>query len=293
MSREGEKPSYKFLALEKQNTVSKKIVELIKEDGNTITGTQSILNEQTQFYKDLFSSQGNSQLDNSRYEQYLTNLPKLSETKKQILEEQITYEEVTHAILRSKNNKAPGPDGYTNKFLKIFIKETSHWIHRALKDFIRDNTIPNSICGTITCIPKAGKLRNNLKNWRPLTLLNCIYKFFSQIISERIKTTLNDLVHPDQTGFITGRYIGENTRLIFDVLHDFEFSNSNKNSLIMIIDYSKAFDMIEWNFINTCLKKFNFGDNLIHMVKLLERNSFSKVEQNGYFSQKNNVGKRV
>ena len=195
MSREGEKPSKYFLASEKQNTVSKKIIELIKEDGTTITGTQSILNEQTQFYKDLFSSQRSSQLDNSRYEQYLTNLSKLSETKKQILEEPKTYEEVTHAILKGENNKAPGPYGFTNEFFKIFIKKTSHWIHRPLKDFIGNNTIPNSIIyGTITCIPKVGKLRNNLKNWRPLTLLNCIYKFFSLIIAERINSLTTGVI---------------------------------------------------------------------------------------------------
>ena len=99
-------------------------------------------------------------------------------------------------------------------------------------------------------------------------------------------------MYPDQTGFITGRYIGENTRLIFDVLHDFDFSNSNKNGLIITIDYSKTFNTIEWNFINTRLKKFNFGDNLINMVKLLQKNSFSKIKQNGYFAQ-NNVRKRM
>ena len=111
------------------------------------------------------------------------------------------------------------------------------------------------------------------------------------MISERIKTTLNDLVHPDQTAFITRRYIRENTCLIFDVRHDFEFSNSNKNGLIMIIDYSKAFNTIEWNFINTCLKKLNFGDNLLNMVKLLQKASFSKIEQNGYFSQEIMLGR--
>ena len=70
--------------------------------------------------------------------------------------------------------------------------------------FIGNNS--NSIiCRLITSIPGAGKSGNNLKDWRPHTLLNCMYKFFSQIIAERVKKTLNDLVHPDQNGFIAVR----------------------------------------------------------------------------------------
>ena len=111
--------------------------------------------------------------------------------------------------------------------------------------------------------------------------------------NEGVKTTLNDLVYPDQTGFITGRYIAENTRLIFDVLHDFDFSNSNKNGLIMTIDYSKTFNTIEWNFINTRLKKFNFGDNLINMVKLLQKKFILQNRTKWIFLTKNNVGKRL
>lgn len=56
------------------------------------------------------------------------------------------------------------------------------------------------------------KPRQYLKNWRPITLLNVIYKIASGYIAERIKTTLYKLISEDQTGFISGHYIGENTR---------------------------------------------------------------------------------
>ena len=111
--------------------------------------------------------------------------------------------------------------------------------------------------------PKAGKIRKDLKNWRPLTLLNSVCNFFSQIISVRIRSTLNFLIHPHQTGFIQGRYTG----------------------LLMVVDYSKAFDTMEWEFISKSLRLFNFGDRLINMVKLLQANSFSKIEQNVFFSE--------
>ena len=141
---------------------------------------------------------------------------------------------------------------------------------------------PSTIEGTITCIPKAVKERNTLKNWRPLTLLNSVYKFFSAIISNRIKPILCQIINPDQTGFISGRFLGENTRLLTVTL-DYCESHS-VDGLLVIVDYAKAFDTIEWNFIEFCLNLFGFGDFIINSVKLLQKNLFSRIEQNGHFS---------
>ena len=83
--------------------------------------------------------------------------------------------------------------------------------------------------GIITCLPKEDKPRQYLKNWRPITLLNTIYKIASGVIASRLKTVLNKLIKGDQTGFVPGRYIGENTRLIYDILH---YTEDKKNTWI-------------------------------------------------------------
>ena len=90
-------------------------------------------------------------------------------------------------------------------------------------------------------------MRNDLKNWRPITLLNSIYKFYSDILAERIKLILPKLIHPDQKGFVNGRFIGENSRLTYDIINDCEIQNSK--GLIILIDFEKAFDSISWKFI--------------------------------------------
>ena len=90
------------------------------------------------------------------------------------------------------------------------------------------------------------------------------------------------MINNDQTGFISNRFIGENTRLLFDIINYAELEQVP--GLLIIVDYAKAFDTIEWNVINKCLKLFNFGPQIIKWISLLKENSSSRIEQNGNFS---------
>ena len=95
-------------------------------------------------------------------------------------ESEIKIEEIEKVIKDSKNNKAPGPDGFSNECFKFFITELKYWLLKAYKESKDRGYFSDSIIqGYITCIPKSGKVRNNLKNWRPLTLLTSTYNFFS------------------------------------------------------------------------------------------------------------------
>ena len=119
--------------------------------------------------------------------------------------------------------------------------------------------------GIITCIPKGDKPKQYMKNWRPISLLNNIYKLASSCIAERIKSVLTILINNDQTGFIPGRFIGENTRLIYDLLHYTE--ENDIPGILLLIDFEKAFDTISWIFIEQVLDFFNFGNSIKHWVK--------------------------
>ena len=70
----------------------------------------------------------------------------------------------------------------------------------------------------ITCLPKQNKSREYLKNWRPISLLNVVYKIASSSIANRLKTVLNDIISKTQNGFLDGRYIGESTRIVYDIM---------------------------------------------------------------------------
>ena len=128
--------------------------------------------------------------------------------------------------------------------------------------------------GIITVIPKGDKDKTFLKNWRPLTLLNSLYKMISGVIAGRIRPVLDTIIHGDQKGFIGNRYIGEAIRSTYDIL---SWAKENKKvGLLLLIDFEKAYDSISFSFIQKCLRFFNFGETLISWVNLL-LNNFSCV----------------
>ena len=237
------------------------------------------------FYENLFKKKESVEIEETPFKHISNNLPKLNSNDKIEMEKEITLEELKNTITKSKNNKSPGPDSFTHEFYKILWPTIKMILLQLLNAYRTKNILnPSQLEGTITCIPKGGKIRNNLKNWRPITLLNAIYKFYSSILAHRIKSILPKLINPDQKGFINGRFLGENTIIIYDIIE--ECNNQNSKALLILIDFEKAFDSISLEFITKTLKKFNFGENSIDWVQSLQLGSTSKILQNGNFSKK-------
>ena len=134
--------------------------------------------------------------------------------------------------------------------------------------------------GVITLIPKENSDARELSNWRPITLLNVDYKIASKAIASRIEKFLPLLINSNQTGFMKGRYIGQNIRLINDIMEQTELQGIP--GILLLLDFRKAFDTIEWGFIQQTLKLFNFGSCSRHWVKTLYTNSESTVLHNGF-----------
>jgi len=135
--------------------------------------------------------------------------------------------------------------------------------------------------GIIKLIPRKDAEPDLIKNWRPITLLNCDYKIAAKAIANRLKK-LSQLVNSDQTGFIQGRFIGENIRLIDSVINF--AAAKNIPGLLLFLDFEKAFDSLNWFFIQRTFKHFNFGSSIINWVKTFYNNIESCVLNNGWSS---------
>ena len=121
--------------------------------------------------------------------------------------------------------------------------------------------------GIFSLIRKKNKIHCFIKNWRPITLLKTqIIEYLpKQSIANRIEKVLLYLINIDQTGFLKGRFIGENIRTIEEIINFTE--DENRPGLLLFIGFKKAFDSLEWHFIENSLMHFHFGPSVIRWVK--------------------------
>lgn len=123
-----------------------------------------------------------------------------------------------------------------------------------------------------------------------LTLVNLLYltyllmwptKLLQHALQIELKLFLICLIHDSQTGFIKGRFIRENTRMIYDVIDVAQ--DKHIPGMILLMNFEKAFDSISWKFIYNTLHYFNFGPDLIKWVSVLYNRTKLCVIQNGIF----------
>lgn len=112
-------------------------------------------------------------------------------------------------------------------------------------------------------------------NWHPISLLNTDLKIASAVLANRLKQILSYIIRDTQKGFM-----GENTRLLYDLMYYLE--ENDLDGLLLLVDFEKAFDSIEWEFLIKALKSFNFGRS--KWFKTLYAESKSCVINNGHMS---------
>ena len=170
------------------------------DSGCSIITQAEILQEIQHFYTDLYSSN-----DRNLHPVEIANIVNkenvniLSLDMSSKLEGIITKEEALSALKNMKNNKSPGPDGFTTEFYKFFWIDIGSFLIRSLNHgFQKGELSLTQKQGVINIIPKKDKPREFLKNWRPISLLNVSYKIASSCIANRIKTVLDFLIHENQ-----------------------------------------------------------------------------------------------
>ena len=136
--------------------------------------------------------------------------------EQQELESDFTKEEMPNALNGFKENKTPGENGFTKEFYEIFFFLMSDHLLGSYKvAFGKGKMSTSQRRGIVSLIPKDESYLVQLTNWCPIThtLLNVDYKILARAIAKTIKLELSKLIHSDQTGFVKGRFIGQNLRL--------------------------------------------------------------------------------
>ena len=177
--------------------------------------------------------------------------------------------------------KNPGIDGFPADFYKIFWSK--FFVLRSLNHgFLSGQFLISLRQCIISCLPKGDKPRQFLKNWRPISLLSVVYKIASSALSFRLKKVLHNLLSKTQSGFMSNRFIGESTRLIYDIMYYTQYNDIP--GMLMLIDFQKAFDSVSWKFLQTILTLFGFKEGFCNWIKILNTNVRAAVLQSGKLS---------
>ena len=281
---EGEKNTKYFLNLEKARA-NDKIMDRLKTPSGIITNQSSILEEQVKYYKEIHTINRPFKEDELTNFLHDTNVKQISEEQKNTLDSEITEKEFLAALKLMKNDSAPGPDGITTSFIKMFwIKIGTMIVNSFNAAFLTKQLSYSQRQAVITLIHKGKDLpRDELSNWRPISLTNTDYKLLSKTLAVRLSGVLDVIINENQVGFVKGRKISNLIRLIDDTIDCMNLLK--KPGLLLAVDYRRAFDTISKDFILSAFKRFGFGSNFVNWVNVLLKNTESRLNYCGWISE--------
>ena len=288
---QGEKSNKYFLRQCSRNKTKSTINKLLREDNSETSLQAEILEMTGNYYRKLYSD--NNEKSRNEKIQYLNTItmPKMSEEDKLNCEGELTIEELAKALKTCKKGKTPGNDGITVEFYQKFWPLLQLPLLESINVGYNRGMLSTSQRQAIITLLDKGKDRRNLKNWRPISLLNVDYKLGSKAIAERMKSKLSKLIHHNQVGYIEGRQITDNIRALEDIYLYTKFNDIP--GIIINIDFEKAFDSVNWEFLRLTLAKLNFGESFIKWVETFYTEISSCVINNGTTSSYFNLERGV
>ena len=252
---EGEKSTKYFLRLLNRASPTN-FEELINEQGEKLTDTELIETEVVNFYKNLYESYPQPQsVDDLTFFDEITGVSRETD---ELVAQPITTEELGQ-ILDTCQDSAPGPDGIPYSVLKNLWSIFGPILTAAWNYSIATGNLPPSHkLSYLRLIPKAGKDKSKLTNWRPITLSNCDHKIISKLYAKRIAEKVSELILERQTAYLKGRLINDNIRTLLGALKTSNIEE-NINGIIVSLDAKKAFDSVEHSYIIKTLRHFGLN----------------------------------
>ena len=285
----GEKSTKYYLNMEKDRYNARTCNALYDENNNNklVTDTKEILKLQEIFYKDLYTSNTEIIFNHVNHSDV-----KISEEMKQVMSQPFNDSEVKGAIKKLPNGKTCGNDGLPIEIYKVFwTKLQSPYMEMLDESFEQKLLHQTARSGIINMIPKQNKNTKFLKFLRPITLLNSDYKIIEKVMANRLEPAMDVLINCDQRGFLKGRRISSNIRMIFELMKYTE--DKDIASFILQLDFHKCFDRIEFTALFGALSYFNFPNYVIEWTKILYTEFYASTQNNGHFSNKFKIGRGV
>jgi hypothetical protein len=129
----------------------------------------------------------------------------------------------------------------------------------------------------ITLIPKENEARS-MKKVRPISLLNCSFKIFTKVLTNRLAKIIDRLISYHQSAFIRGRFILESVVTAHEVIH--EVHKSKDKGLVLKLDYEKSYDKVNLDFLYEVLELRGFNPTFIRFIRQITQGGSVGVKVN-------------
>ncbi|KAL9687816.1 hypothetical protein QQ045_032223 [Rhodiola kirilowii] len=177
--------------------------------------------------------------------------------------------EIKRALFQMHPTKAPGLDGFPALFYQSnwdtvgrdIINESLKCLNEGILDVAINETL-------IVLVPKVKKVER-VEDLRPISLCNVTMKIITKAIANRLKTVLPNIISQNQSAFIQGRLITDNILVAHEISHFIQGRSKQKSGYLSLkLDLSKAYDRVEWRFIEKMMLKMGFAEDWIKKVVL-------------------------
>jgi hypothetical protein len=178
----------------------------------------------------------------------------------------LDMQEIYEIVRNMRNNASPGPDGINAAFYKSAWSWIKDDIHTLVTNFYSTAHFDDDINKTfIALIPKKEQPIIP-QDFRPISLCNVIYKIIAKSLGNRIKPHLPNAIDQAQATFIFDRHISSNVIITQEIIHSFNLKTWNHKAFLLKIDLAKAFDRLEWQFIQSALQRQGYHQHFINLI---------------------------
>lgn len=278
----GDRNSKFFHATTIQRRGRNRILRLKKEDGSWVEGQENLFEEIIEHYRVVYHAGLQQNTDFC-----LSHVPDLvSDEMNFQLTKPVSQEEIKRAVFGLGALKAPGPDGLNGMFYQKHWEVVKEDVCNAIQIFFQQGILPTEINETIvTLIPKIPH-PEYVAQLRPISCCNFIFKVISKIMVFRLKDLMGLLITPNQSTFVGGRMIQDNLLVAHEIFHDLKGRGANSKTNVAIkLDMSKAYDRVEWSFLQKVLIAYGFNSGWVDLIMTLVSSVTYKYKVNGFLSQ--------
>jgi hypothetical protein len=195
-------------------------------------------------------------------------------------------EEIVSVLNGIGDLKALGPDGMPAIFFKKFWKTIGGNVNIEVMAVLNGgNLLEGWNDTTIVLIPKV-KNPNHLKDFRPISLFNALYKIISKVLANRLKGLLDEVISSNQSAFVMGRLITDNVLVAYELTHFlFNKRKGTEGYMSLKLDMSKAYDRVEWDFVESMLCKMGFAQQHVQLLMMCVRTFKYCIKVNGEYTE--------